>query len=400
MRILFLHNNFPAQFGKLGQYLNSRGWDVWFGTQAKSAGLPGINLVRYDTPELANRLTHEYALNYENAVANGAAVLKMAEQMKRTGFIPDVVVAHAGWGPGIFIKDVWPDTRYAGYFEWYYNRDRPDSRFLQPGLNDTGQNARAYSRNAAILLDLAQSDLAFCPTHWQKAQFPEVLQSQLTVLHDGIDTDYFTPDENATFKWDGRTYTRADEIITYVARGMEPYRGFPQFMSALSKLQKLRPNLEAIIVGEDRVAYGAMPEDGRTFKEQALQDLPLDESRICFTGLLPYSEYRKVLQVSAAHFYFSIPFVLSWSAMEAMSSGCAIIASDTPPVTEVATGFETAVLTPFFDRQATINAIYDVLENQEKYMSMRQNARSSIIKKYKIQDIFRQKEMLLQDILT
>ena len=399
MRILFIHNNFPAQFGRLGQYLAGKGWEVHFATQAQKGELQGIQVHRYAKPQFKQRTTHAYAINYENAVANGQSMARCALELKQQGFTPDIVMAHAGWGPGLFTKEIWPDAKYIGYYEWYYQGMAIDTQFLNDTPPTPDQRLRAVARNAAIVMDLVQSDMSLCPTQFQADQFPAELAKKLTIIHDGIDTDYFAPDDTATFTHGNKTFTQEDEVITYVARGMEPYRGFPQFMAALADLQKQRPNMQAMIVGDNRVAYGAQLPKGETYKQKALDEHDFDLSRIFFTGLIPYAEYRKVLQISSAHTYQTVPFVLSWSMMEAMSTGCLLVASDTAPVRELITDGGNGLMVPFYDKQALVSKLNKVLDNPGEYKSIRENARKTILDHYKVEDIFTRKEQMLHTFI-
>jgi len=335
MQILFLHDNFPAQFGYIGAFLAEKGWDVWFGTQREGARHNAIKVFNYKPHRGLTKEIHPYAANFERACLTGQGVARAAIALAKKGLRPDIVVAHSGWGPGIFAKDIWPDCKYVGYFEWYYRRNAPDTEFRDEGDRGIDQQLRTRSRNAAIMMDLAACDVGLYPTEFQKAQFPACFQDKIQVMHDGIDCNTYCPDRGSRLKLFNLDLSHVDELVTYVARGMEPYRGFPEFMRALEKLQQMRPNVHAVIVGEDRVAYGKPLPEGESYKKQMLAELSLDMSRVHFTGLLSRGDYLKVLQASSLHAYMTVPFVLSWSMMEAMSAGCAILASDTEPVREM-----------------------------------------------------------------
>ena len=238
-------------------------------------------------------------------------------------------------------------------------------------------------RNAQIALDMLACDKGISPTYWQKSQFPKDLQHKIEVLHDGIDTDYFVPNPDAVLKIPNSNIelSTKDEVITYATRGMEPYRGFPQFMEMTEKLLKKRPRVHVVIGGEDRVCYGAKLAKG-TYKEIMLNKLNLDMSRVHFTGSLPYIEYKKLLQISSAHVYLTYPFVLSWSILEAMSCGCCIIGSQTAPVEEVIKDNENGLLVDFFDIEALVSKIEYTLDNQDKVSILRENARKTIVDNY------------------
>ena len=222
------------------------------------------------------------------------------------------------------------------------------------------------------------------PTNWQRQQFPGEYQSKITVSHDGIDTNYFQPKPGAKLVIPriNLDLSGVEEIITYVARGMEPYRGFPQFIETVALLQQKRRSCHAVIVGEDRVAYGKQLPDNRTYKQLMLEKVPLDLTRVHFTGLLPYGEYLQVLQASSVHIYLTRPFVLSWSMLEALSTGCLIVASNTAPVTEVIEDDVNGLLVDFFSPQEICDRVLEVLDNSDKMSSIREQARETILQKY------------------
>ena len=181
------------------------------------------------------------------------------------------------------------------------------------------------------------------------------------------------------------------EIITYATRGMEPYRGFPQFMKAASMLQKRRPNCHVVVVGKDRVAYGPQRRDGKTYKQEMLETLEFDRDRLHFTDLLSYRDYRQVLRASSVHAYLSYPFVLSWSMLEAMSVGCAIVASKTPPVEEVITDGENGLLVDFFSPEELAARMEEVLDDPTRRQDLRTNARQTILDNYDLATLLPQK---------
>ncbi|WP_425410218.1 glycosyltransferase [Hyphococcus sp.] len=396
MRILFLHDNFPAQFGVFGQYLSSKGWEVWFGTQRDGASSKEMKVFNYAPHREVTEKVHPYVGGFEKAVLNGQAVARMGLKLKEKGFYPDIVMAHSGWGPGLFVKDVWPKAKYVGYFEWYYSSDAPDLMFLGGGDRGMDDELRTRIRNSAIQSDLVSCDFALCPTQFQKAQFPECFQHKIKVMHDGIDTDTYKPSPSAKLVLPDLDLSHVDEIITYATRGMEPYRGFPQFMKALENVLAARPNAHVVIVGDDRVAYGKKLEKGDSYKARALKECDLDWDRVHFTGLLPRPDYLKVLQASSVHAYFTIPFVLSWSMMESMSVGCTIVTSDVEPVSEMA-GDKAPTLRQVDHRrpEEIANAIIALLEDRDAAQALGAAARQFIVDGYSKKEIFPQKEAWL-----
>ena len=400
MRVLFLHNNFPAQFGILARYLSDHGHDVTFGTRWKGTPPEWLRMVRFQPHRAIGKGQHPYVAFVENAVLNGQAMARVGWKMKAEGYSPDVVVAHAGWGPGLYVRDVWPEAKYVGYFEWYYRSKDADVGFLTKPTQDDIHRIR--TRNGAILLDIAACNWGIVPTAYQVSQFPELLRRKMTVQHDGIDTDYIAPAPapRRRLKLPRLDLSHADEIVTYVARGMEPYRGFPQAMRAFAKVQQRRPHAHIVVVGEDRVAYGRQLPKGRSFKKVMLRELAFDRNRLHFAGRLPRHLYREVLLASSVHVYLTIPFVLSWSMIEAMSAGCLVVASDTDPVREVIRDGENGLLVDFFDTGALADLICDALEHPQAHATLRENARRTAVERYAASRLVPLRAQLLEAVAS
>ncbi len=389
MRILFVHNNFPGQYARIVRYLKGRrDIEMLSGSLASNTQTAPIKRVGY-TPHREARKDIHPALSYtETSVIRGQAVYTAFMPVKKKGWNPDIILAHSGFGDGLFLKDLWPQAKYMPYFEWYYHAYGSDSSFLDHGAPKRPEaELMIRMKNTAILHDLAAMDWGQCPTEYQKSQFPSQFRERISVLHDGVDTDYFSPNDAATFSVGEREFRKGDPVITYIARGMEPYRGFPQFMEAVASLQKRRPEAHVIIIGDDRVAYGAKRSDGKSYKEWALENLSLDETRIHFIGRQPLRVLRDVLRISAAHVYLTVPFVLSWSMMEAMSTGALIVGSDTDPVREVIRDGENGILVPFFEPEALAAQLTDILADQVRYVPMRQKARDLVLERYDMKRI-------------
>ena len=358
----------------------------------------GVTKVVYKLKRKVPDNCHRYTRFFEEAINHGQAAAEALFRLRELKFYPDIIIGHS-WGNSLFVKEVFPDVPYIAYIEWYYNYVNSDVDFGKDRV-DVDVKASIRCRNAHLLMDLVNSDCVWCPTQWQKAQIPREFWGKITVLHDGIDTSFCSPDPDAEFAIPQKklVLNSKDEILTYVTRGMEEYRGFPQFMEAVSVLQKQRPNLQVVVGGEDRVCYGKRLR-GDTFKKKMLREFEYDMNRLHFTGLLPYSEYVRLLQVSAVHVYLTYPFVLSWSFLESMSAGCCIIASDTPPVKEFMRDGYNGILTDFFDVHALVEKINDVLDYREKYMQIRKNAREAIVKDYELRDMISKQIKLINSCL-
>lgn len=402
MRILFLHNNFPGQYRRLMTALAAEpGIEMVAGTLASNRQAVPISRVNYTPHREVTKGIHPAAAPFESAILNGQAVYTAFAPLKARGWAPDVVCAHSGWGPSLFVKHLWPDAKLLSYFEWYYHARGTDADFLADAQISDDDAVRTHMKNAPILMDLATMDWGVSPTRWQQSQFPSLFRRRISVLHDGVDTDFLAPDATARFPLaDGRVLTPADEVVTYVARGMEPYRGFPAFMAALAKVQKSRPNLQALVIGQDRVAYGRKRADGKSFKDVALADLDLDLSRVHFTGLVPFETLRAAFHVSTVHVYLTVPFVLSWSMIEAMAAGCLVLGSDTAPVREVIRDGENGLLVDFFDVDQIATRMEEAISRRAALRPLRERARLTTLERYAARNMVPAHRQLIVDVAS
>ncbi|MGL5795213.1 MAG: glycosyltransferase family 4 protein [Waterburya sp.] len=403
MKILFLHPNFPAQFRHLATVLGQQSHNtVVYATNRREGQIAGVNKVIYEKSRTARPETHHYVKPLENAVLEAQGVYRVAQQLKDQGFYPDLVYGHSGWGPTLFMKDIFPKAVLICYFEWFYRAYGSDASFDPIDPINADDEARIRIKNAPILIDLASCDRGLSPTYWQRSQFPQEFHSKIKVHHDGVDTTYFRPLPNAKLFLPrlNLDLTKVKEIVTYVARGMEPYRGFPQLIETIQILQHQRPQCHFVIVGQNRVAYGKGLPDGKTYKEAMLEKFPLDLSRVHFTDLLPYDEYLQVLQASSVHIYLTRPFVLSWSMLEALATGCVIVASNTAPVTEVIEDGVNGLLVDFFSPSQISARVIEALEQPKKMTAIRIRARETICDRYDLAKLLPQHLQWLQDSVS
>lgn len=390
MNILFLHRNFPAQFRHIAPELaKDKNNNVVFITNNKDRNLANIKKYIYEPKRKVPKDCHRYLRFYEDSIIHGQATAEVALALKNKGFIPDIIFGHT-WGQTLFMKDIFPDTPLLCYFEWFYNSQGGDIGFNNKEL-DIDELAKIRSKNAHLLIDLYSCDAGICPTNFQKSQFPKEFQDKIKVLHDGVDTDFCTPNQNAVFRIKDKNLflTQNDEVVTYATRGMEAYRGFPEFMQAAEMLLKRRPNLHIVIAGEDRVCYGPQLLN-TTYKKMMLQKLDLDLNRIHFVGGLPFNEYVKLLQISSAHVYLTYPFVLSWSLLDAMSCECPIIASSTEPVKEFIQDGKNGLLFDFYNIEEQVSKIDYALDNKESILPLRKEARKTIVDNYALKNLLPQ----------
>ncbi|MBM3526098.1 MAG: glycosyltransferase, partial [Alphaproteobacteria bacterium] len=364
MKILFAHRFCPGQYGRLAQALAARGDSVVFLHAEGDPVLPGIDVRRYLPVRAARAETHHYLQSMETAVLHGQAAYRAARELAQSGFRPDVICAHAGFGPGLYLGEAFRGVPTLGYFEWFYRAHGGDADFADPADVSPDDALRIPTRNAQLLLELETCARGLTPTRFQHVQFPDSYRGKIQVLHDGVDTREFRPAagpvplEIAGLPADA-------EIVTYATRGLEAYRGFPGFMTAIAALMERRRKLHAVVLGEDRSFYGRPPADGRGWRAIMLERLPtLDRERVHFLGTLPMDAYRRVLQATHAHVYLTVPFVLSWSLLEAMACAAPIVGSDTDPVREILIDRDNGLLADFRSPGAIADRVEMLLDDR------------------------------------
>ena len=389
MRILITHTNFPAQFKHIAEFLGRRkGHQVVFATRNPRPewSIPGVTKAVFAPDADTQSTPHPLCRGYDDNLRHATAMLGLCKNLKRQGFKPDIILGHSGWGQTLFLGDIFPQTPFIGYFEWFYRADSAEFTFGGRSSNAM-ERARLRIRNTPILHDLVSCRAGVTPTAWQRAQFPPEFQPKIVQAHDGINTRYFSPAPNGRLPISGLDLPDTDlagakELVTYCSRGLEPYRGFPSFYESLPAILDARPDCHVLIVGEDRVCYSPKLPDDKSYKTHLREKVKVDESRVHFTGPLPYGQYKQVLQASSVHVYLTWPFVLSWSLLEALSCGCLVVASDTEPVREVIRHEKNGLLTNFHSPEKIAAATIDALARQEEYSALRQNARQTVLDTY------------------
>ena len=402
VNFLFIHQSMPGQFKHLAAELARDPRNtVVFITRNGGMEMPGVRRVVYQPGRAAFAGTHHYVRLFENSVLHGQQVLREGQKLRAEGFRPDLIIAHPGWGEALFLKDVFPHTPLLNYCEFYYHGTGSDVGFDADTSGGLDAVCRARARNAHLLLSLEACDRGLSPTQWQRDRHPAALRSKIDVVFDGIDTSLVTPDEGAAFALpDGSVLTRADEVVTYVARNLEPYRGFPAFMRAVPGILARRPGARVVIVGGDGVSYGRSAPDGKTWREMMLDEVgPLDPARVHILPPVSYARYLSLLRVSSAHVYLTVPFVLSWSCMEAMAAGCVVVGSATPPVQEVIEEGRNGFLVDFHDPEAIAGRVSDALVRREDLRVMGARARRVVEQKYSLAVCLPAQLRLLQSML-
>lgn len=420
--------------------------------------IKGITTIGYPTPEGAGAKTHPYLQSTEAAVRRGQAAARSMLDLKKKGFTPDVVCAHPGWGEGLFVRDVFPEAAIQNFCEFYFRAGEADLEF-DPEYPEPPSRFYSISfLNTPQLMSVVRANSCLAPTNWQASRYPDFIQEKMHIVHDGVDTGYMqpapdaqlaltplqTPGESRVFgyrlpnnlpsliippgkeKQDAENenaqdnefscildlkegeipgsnpifLSRRDKVITYIGRNLEPYRGFHVFMRALPEIQRLHPEAHVIIVGRDGVSYSPALPEGHTYKERLMRELEgrLDLSRIHFLGRVPYPALRAMYCISTAHVYLTYPFVLSWSMLEAMSCEGLVVGSRTPPVEEVLTHGKNGLLVNFFDKDALVKTLDEILKDPHKHEALRKQARKTVEQRYELKDCLAQQAEILYEL--
>lgn len=392
MKILFIHQNFPGQYKHLAPALAAAGHQcVALTLRVKEPTTwNGVRVLPYQIKRQQGQGIHPWVTDFDTKVIRAEACFHAAIHLRNSGFTPDIIVGHHGWGETMFLRDVWPKARIGLYCELYHLANEEHLGFDPEFQSDstTLDALRIRMKNLNNLVHLQVADAGISPTQFQAGTFPPEWRQKIEVIHDGIDTDLVTANPAVRFALpDGSEVTRQDEVITFVNRNLEPYRGYHVFMRALPRLLRERPNAKVLIVGGDDVSYGARPPKGQTWKQIFIDEvrgqIPTPNwQRVHFLGKIPYDQFIKLLQVSRVHLYLTYPFVLSWSLFEAMSAEAAIVASDTGPLKEAIRDGENGMLVDFFDGDGLVEKCCALLEDAEMRRSFGQAARQHIVQNY------------------
>ena len=394
MQILFVHQNFPAQYQHVVPALVARGHQVRAITDAANGKPELIAVERYSNATKPPAGLTPLAVQFTEHVMRGQVVAQLAAKLRSEGYTPDLICGHLGWGETLFLKDVWPDAKQLVHAEFYYQARGADVGFDREVYPPTlAAEIRVRARQASLQLAMSTADRAQTATRFQASVFPPDLRQKIRVVHEGIDTARCVPNPETVIQLRNGTISLKPgvEVITFVNRNLEPYRGYHIFMRALPAVLAARPKARVIIVGGDEASYGGTPDPalGPTWREIYFREVSdrLDLERVHFVGKIPYQVFLQLMQTSAAHVYLTYPFVLSWSMLEAMSCGALVIGSRTGPVEEVITDGENGVLVDFFDIAGWSQAMIEALEHPARYRAMRAEARRSIVERYDLKSI-------------
>ncbi len=405
MHVLYIHPNFPAQFGHIGQRLaGEHGWKITFATAAAGGNAGGMERIVYRVAGGATNRNHFCSRTFENAIWNCDGVyqsLRIRPDVK-----PDLIVAHSGFGSSLFLRELYPNVPVINLFEFYYHTSGRDCdmgfrRDLGWPLPDAHLH-RARARNAMILLDLQNCDAGYTPTQFQLSRFPSEYRSKLRVIFDGIDRAIYhghdeqlrpAPATRATREILGVSVPASTRIVTYVGRGFESMRGFDIFMKTAQRISKEYSDVLFFVVGSDRICYGGDENHiggAASFREWVLSRDEYDLTKFKFVGMLAPHVLSQLLAATDLHIYLTVPFVLSWSMMDALSCGAVVLGSDTSPVSEMIRDGENGLLRNFFDIEGLAAAAVKVLKDPAAFRPLGRTAEKIIADRYSLEAVLPQ----------
>jgi glycosyltransferase involved in cell wall biosynthesis len=384
MHILFVHQNFPAQFGHIAAYLaQNKGYRCTFLSERPAGTAAGIERIQYRLRGGATEKNHYCSRSFENAIWHSHAVHEAL--VARPDISPDLIVAHSGFLSSVFLRELY-DCPIVNYFEYYYHTTGSDMDFRPDFPCSTLGRLRARARNAHLLLDLANCDAGYSPTRWQRSRLPELFRAKVRTIFDGVDTALWRPQPGLPRRVGGQDIPDDVRIVTYVSRGMESIRGFDVFMKAAKLLCQRRRDVLFVVVGEDRICYGGDQDvtGNPSFKEWVLSRDEYDLSRFLFTGLLSPPDLARLLAITDLHIYLTVPFVLSWSMMDALACGATVLASNTAPVLEMIRDGHNGLLADFFDVERLAELAGKVLDNPADFKHLGQAGVNMIQEHYSL----------------
>jgi glycosyltransferase involved in cell wall biosynthesis len=386
-----VHQSFPAQYWRVIEWLRGLGHDVTYITTPSHNAMRAVRKVEYTFDAAVTPGVHDGARDLDVALRRADVVAGVARGLASSGYRPDMILGHHGWGELLNLQDVWPDIPLLGYFEFYYHPTGYETGFDPEFLTAPGAEARVRARNAVNLLALTNPGVGQTPTRFQLGTYPAPLRHRIRLIEEGVDLDTYVPDPGARTRplalgtmsvseefrerFAGTVIAPEHKLVTFISRALEPTRGFHIMMRALPRLLQRR-DVHVAIVGREGEGYGPKLA-GKSWKQHFLTEAgsQIDDSRVHFLDLIDTKSYLALLQRSDAHVYLTYPFVASWSLREALAIGCPVVASDTPPVREFITDGHNGVLVPFFDISGLADAILRVLEDQEFASGLQTSAR-------------------------
>ncbi|MCR5461158.1 MAG: glycosyltransferase [Acetatifactor sp.] len=398
MKVLLIHPRNWGQFEYLAAFLarNPVIQVVFLTHNAELNRIPGVKVRLYQEAEMSREGLETFEkfphLGEAQAVYQALKIMRDHES-----YYPDVIYGRSGWGGVLFLKDLFPKAKLIGYFEWFFDASVYDALGWRNHMDFNDYRSILRLQNMETLKQLDACDVRHVPTHWQKSVFPAQYRDTMTVIHEGIDTRFYAPissREAELAKWN-LGLSEKDEIVTYASRGFEPMRCFPVFMDAIRLLLKRRPRCHVILAGREKPAYGPKPNRNQSWKQLEEEKGGFDASRVHFFDWLPRERFLSLLRISDVHVYLTIPYVLSWSMLQAMSTGCCLVASASPPVEEVIEDGINGLLTDYQSPEKIADRIEEALSDSSLRERLRLAARDVILDRYPLEKCLQEQSYML-----
>ncbi len=394
MKIIFLPLNFPGPFRYTAAELAAdKSNKVIFITDRsrRDVRIPGVRRILISIPPLPH-ITDRSEVEATRSIRRGAQIANALVHLRNSGFTPDIIVANAGHGCSLYVKDIFPNAFLAIYADSYQSNSsmlttlKPNNAY--PTVNFSPDRVRnLFQWNA-----LSEGQMTFTSTEWQKSLYPEDMASQIKVLHEGIDTAFFSPQEGQKFNIEGCDLSHVDELVTFSGRSIDTRKSFPQFLHSIPQILDARPNCHVLVMSDSHDQA-----EGKDSWQNLLQEkYAVDLRRVHFIGFRPYKDYRMMLQASTVHVFLTTPQALSTGLFESMSCGCLVVGGDTAPVREVIDHGKNGFLYDLWDSNNLAQTIVGVVESAPQMQSLRDAARQTICKHY---DSHKQTKKNVKEIL-
>lgn len=388
--IVFIHQNMPGQFKNICQALakNEKN-QVYFITKKKTVSLPNVHRVVYDLAREPTGGSHQYISGLDSHLLYGQAVARRLIALKENNVYPDIVFAHSGWGEALFVKEIFPKAKLVVFSEFYYESRFSDTAFTHKGDVPVDTACKLVARNLHLTQSMMAADIIMTPTLWQKFVHPKILWPQILVLHEGISVDEIRANRRTSVTLpNGWTVSKGDRVVTYVSRNLEPYRGFDVFFEAMRLLAKAAPDVRVVLIGGEDVSYGKRPPGGMSWRDLFLHQEGPPLHNAAFLGKVPYPLFLDLLGIARVHAYLTVPFVLSWSTMEAMALETLVVGSATHPVREVIADGKNGLLCDYTAQSVCDTVMRGLDMAEEKRTQIGRLARATIEQNYSFNTVY------------
>ena len=395
MHLLLIHQNFPGQFRDLAPAWLARGHRV---TALGSASAPeddprwdGLTYVRYRLDGIEEPSVEE----------RGHAVAEACRQLQQKGLVPDLVMVHTAWGESQQLREVFPTTPLVVFPELWGHAEALGFGIDQQLTGQSAEDSWFEQENQLAATAIDESDAAIVACEAQSQSFPLPWRDQLTVLPEGLEQSKYGATPSAELRWNNHIFAAGQPLVTLVSRNLEPLRGLRQAVLAWPAIAAAVPDAQLLLVGDRGQGYGMeVPPAGDDHLSAALKTLPkgVDHQRIHWLGSLDHSIMVRLLQVSACHLALSYPYTLSWSVLEAMACGAALVSNHGSPIARELIDGHNGLLVRFNDHHALAQAVIELLNHPARRAQIGTAALHTIEQRFSLPKSLASFEQLFQQL--